>query len=257
MGFFDFIGDIGSTIGDLGSTALDLATGGIKSLIGNAPSMLAQGAMNVATAKQASDQSSEMSQEAFERSMGAYKQRYQHTAADMKSAGLNPILAASGGFNVGGQPQASMPQTFASAPVAMETGSATARNIAEASKTNLERQKVLKEISLLGEQANLAIQQAYEANAREGVANQQEKNLQAEFVKIKTETLRIATEISKVGEETKNITIGRQLIKQNIREMKAIADKLEMTNKNYTGPAGDILGFINALTDALNLGIRR
>ena len=68
-------------------------------------------------AEKAYGQSKEASALQFEREYGAYKTRYQDTMADMEKAGLNPILAASGGFNVGSGPKASTAQAFQSQPV--------------------------------------------------------------------------------------------------------------------------------------------
>lgn len=51
--------------------------------------------------------------------ISAYTSRYQWTMNDMRKAGLNPILAASSGFNVGHSPTASVAQMpMASAPAA-------------------------------------------------------------------------------------------------------------------------------------------
>ncbi|WNK12918.1 MAG: DNA pilot protein [Microvirus sp.] len=234
-------------------SALSAVTGGLTGFLGDLPGTLVSGVMNQFSAKQAYDRSQDSAQEAFNRSQEAYKTRYQSTAKDMREAGINPIMAASGGFNVSGQPtMASVQAPVAQTPV-MGTGSSSAKNVAEADRVAYEKTEILSRIAKMGEDAALAIQQKEESRSREGVADQQEKNLKEEFVKIKAETLKIAYQISQTQEETANTVIQRKLIVQNIREMKMIADKLEKTNAAYNGPAGEVLGFVDALTDALNL----
>lgn len=68
-------------------------------------------------AKQQQSASRDSSTTAWNREYGAYKSRYQDTMADMRAAGLNPIMAAGGGFNVGSGPSASAaPMAMANAP---------------------------------------------------------------------------------------------------------------------------------------------
>jgi hypothetical protein len=90
-GFFDFVKDIGSGV-------VKAATGGLVDLgtqyIGNE-------LLGKPNAKDAWERQKNAAKLAYDRSMGAYKSRYQNTMADMRAAGLNPILAASGGFQVG------------------------------------------------------------------------------------------------------------------------------------------------------------
>lgn len=244
MGFLD-------SILPIASSALNLATGGLSGLVTDLPSMLTSTGLNMFSAKQASDRSQSNAQEAFNASQGAYANRYQTTAQDMRRAGLNPILAASGGFNVSGQPQMASPQAFQAAPPVMGTGSTSAREVASTKKTEAETEKTWMEISKVAEETALTIQQKYESAAREGVATQQQKNLIAELTKIQAETLKVAAEVSKVTEETKTTTAQRGLIYQNTREMKAIADQLEKSSQYYEGTTGDVLGLIKAIMSAI------
>jgi len=237
-----FFGDI------LGS-----ATKGITGLFADLPGQLVGGVLNQFNAKQAFDRSQESADKAWANSAEAYRTRYQTTTQDMKAAGLNPILAASGGFNVSGQPSmATVQAPMAQAPPS-NPSSSSAKNIAETERVAYEKQEILAKISKMGEETALAIQQKEESRSREGVYDEQVKNLREEFIKIKAETLKIAYDISQTKEMTANTIMQRKLIVQNIREMKSIADKLEKTSEAYRGPAGDVLGFIDALTDALNL----
>ena len=122
MGLLDSIKTIGEgVVKGLGGGIVDLAT----SYIGNQ-------AIGKPNSAYAYSQSRKGAQEAFERSYGAYKTRYQDTMADMKKAGLNPILAAgSGGFNVGNSPQMSAYGGY-QPQVPNVSSSASARNYADA-----------------------------------------------------------------------------------------------------------------------------
>lgn len=244
MGFLD-------SILPIASSALNLFTGGMSGMITDLPSTLASTGLNMFQASKASDRSQSMAEDAFNRSQGAYATRYQTTAQDMRRAGLNPILAASGGFNVSGQPQMSNPQAFQAAPAVMGTSSTSAREVASTKKTEAEIEKTWAEVSKIAEETSLTIQQKFESAAREGVATQQQKNLVQELTKLQTETLKMANEISLLQEQTKNTTTQRKLIIQQTREMKAIADKLESTSEYFQGSSGKVLGLIKAIMEAI------
>lgn len=92
------------------------------------------------------------SAESFAREYGAYKTRYQDTVADMREAGLNPILAASGGFNVGSGASSTPAQTFQTQYPDVST---SAKNVAEAFESRSRVSKNAQEIKNLVKQARL------------------------------------------------------------------------------------------------------
>jgi hypothetical protein len=96
--------------------------------------------INKRSAKDAGNASRAASAEAFERDHEAYKTRYQDTTTDMRKAGLNPILAASGGFNVGNSVTSNMPQTFMPEPINFAS-SAESIGKAMESSANVEKTK--------------------------------------------------------------------------------------------------------------------
>lgn len=137
MGFFDSIGDaLGDVAGSLGGIfepvsqiAGDITgLGGLLGFGSSAEQMARNAAYDqwqYAQAGQAqglnaqkqlmdiaNNNARQAAESAFNRSWETYNQRYQASANDMRRAGLNPILAASGGFSVGGQPTATPAQTF-------------------------------------------------------------------------------------------------------------------------------------------------
>ena len=97
----------------------------------------------------------EAAKTSYQRDLRAYSRRYQTTAKDMKSAGLNPILAATSGFNVGSGVKANMPSTNANSASAPSTGTitfgSTAKSLSAAEKdqaqTKLTKKQVISEIN--------------------------------------------------------------------------------------------------------------
>lgn len=68
---------------------------------------IAQGATDVASSALGAIFAQKSAKKQYSRAVSAYQQRYQWTMADMRKAGLNPILAA--GQGAGSAPSASMP----------------------------------------------------------------------------------------------------------------------------------------------------
>jgi len=215
--------------------------------------------------------------DAFNESERAYGQRYQATVKDMRAAGLNPIMAASGGFSVGNAPQMSVPQPvpYPSADYATAFSS-SAKNIYDAYKSSQETEESKSRESLNYQKVQESFQNVVESRAKTGVLTEQEKVAVAQVDEI-------GLRISKMAQEIESIRLSRDLTRENIstavqeRELirqrqgevsqhakalkaetdrlKAILPQLLQTSEAYKGPVGGLLGYINALTSALNLNV--
>ena len=152
-------------------------------------------------------------------STNAYKKRYQWTTRDMRKAGLNPILAATGGYSVTGQPQSSAPSSAAAqtfqAPTPNFNIASSAKDVAQAQQaeeqTKLTQKQALTEVkkaikitkenrvltqqeALVIEQTALAMEQNAKANAEWKLTNEQRK--QTELLNTRLRSL-----LKKIGKQ--------------------------------------------------------
>ena len=125
--------------------------------------------------------------------MAAYGSRYQSTAADMRKAGLNPILAMTGGFNVGSAPQVRVP-SFTN-PGAMQPSASSALQMEQ---TNTEENKQ----ELLKNQAKESFDRA--------------ANIRRQTKKMTKEEAKLVQEINNISQDTKNkmLEYGMYTVKQ-------------------------------------------
>lgn len=155
MGIGSFIGSAFKTIAPaVAGTLMGGPAGGIIASAGSlldkvTPSLIDLGSQYLGNkyitrpnSAYAWDQSREAAELSWNRTRDAYKTRYQDTMADMKSAGLNPILAASGGFNIGNPGQAPSPTGFMPHQPTHQASS-SAKNVADISKINQETKKAI------------------------------------------------------------------------------------------------------------------
>lgn len=221
------------TGGDLFSSALDIGS----SLFG---------------ADRANSQAQANSATQWNREYGAYKTRYQDTVADMKAAGLNPILAASGGFNVGSGPSASTPATFAAN---VPTPSSSALNVAQTKKAGADT-------GLSVQKAKESIQSIAESRSRQGLMSAQEGKAIADMFKAEQEFAKITAELDKIGSETvlneQQALYVRQLRKKAQKDVEMIVAQMSHLKKIsnvYDQPFGKYLAYIEAITKSIGLNI--
>lgn len=267
-----FLADpVGSALGTIASSALDV--GG---------KYLANDIIGIPNSQRAYDQSSAGALDAFRRNYAAYQSRYQDTMADMSKAGLNPILAASSGFNVGSSAtgpaaQGYQPQVpafdFASSAKGLSEAKVAEQNV---EKTIAETKKLIADADVAIQGAKVQVEKIQETRAHAALLDKQETktwqetiNLEQEFLlKAKNISL-MAEQIAKTGRETELVHEEKRLaqkrqaeVESHIRvmnmqaaEIKANLAQLQKTADAYNGPAGAILGYINAITNALNVNL--
>ena len=216
MSLWDSIKGIGSDIlSGVGGAVVDIAGGFLGNELIGKPN-----------ADDAYKQSRQASAEAFERSYGAYKTRYQDTMSDMQAAGLNPILAAgSGGFTVSGQPSMQAAQGY-QAPNPNTNFANSARNLAEVKLKKAQKVKTQ-------EEAENAIYERANIKAQKGVLTRKEELL-IKQIKIAAETYR--KEMSQTKLNLKNAMLSvekRAQVVAATNNLKTLLNQLKRTDALY------------------------
>lgn len=174
--------------------------------------------------------SKEGAETAWNRTYGAYKTRYQDTTADMRKAGLNPILAASSGFNVGSGPTAvaasgyqpkayNLSSTNSGLALAKsdESEKAGKKNIEEAKKARAEAYKKLEEIFLVRMQKRVAGQQEVKLMSEVSVNYKRLRQIEAEVAKTQANTRQSIQQTKLLAKQTKKLRLS-------LIELKKVAD---------------------------------
>lgn len=214
------------------------------SVIGGIASAVGSKALDVVGGAVGSKVQDYFSAKQYRRMMRDYKKRYQYTTADMRKAGLNPILAATGGFSVGQTP--SMPST----PGPNFGGSS---NIASSAEALAETDKAQKETELIGKKVQTEIAQAAKTRAEKGLITAQERSTVIGVQKIVAETQKaykeayLAIEKRDLTEaETRNL---QTITAKTLLEM----EKLARIAGVYKAPVGKWITYVNEVREALGV----
>lgn len=231
-------------------------------------SKLGEFGLNQASANQAQNWSKANEQVAWDR----FKHRYQATVEDMRLAGLNPVLAATGGFNVGGSvPQAtsfpgkqSTPMNFTgSALQIQEANKAEAETLNVNANTQVQWQSVqesFERIAKMRQESKLYSQQEKESVQKVNNLHNEimftlkkieeiEQNIRE--VSARTSLEQQQMELTKI--QTEQVKANKRLLVEQANKILYEMEKLKKESLVYRGPAGKIITYVKEIMDSLNL----
>lgn len=212
----------------------------------------------------------------YERSMDMYQNRYTYTVADMKRAGLNPILAATGGFNVGSGPTISMAQmpTYPDISSSALDWQKTKEAESNTDKIDQETQKVIKDAELSAQRTAESLENTLKTRAEKNLVTAQERktvqeiqNLQQEINKIMANTLLLENQtdyvqsqtavereyVGAVQEQKKLTAANKKLAEGELKRLEYQLSQLKRISDVYSGPVGSALTYVREIMNALGL----
>lgn len=247
-----------------------LMAAAIPSVIGLGGSLMGN-LFNQSNAKSATESSREGAREAAAFNEQQYSQRYQTTAKDMRAAGINPIMAATGGFSVGPSPTMQNPQAFQPAPV--ESFSSSAKQFGDLANTMVQREKgaaetlnVIKDTQKKVAEIDKIVQDKIQSQAQtENIKMSTQESwtrivtMEMNFATIATNLTKMNQEIAQIMTQTSLTAEQRQMTAELTQKIKAEKAKLnseykiletELTklrarNEIYKNEAGELLGIVS------------
>ena len=216
----------------------DALSSGISGAIGGLPGMAVKTGLGLSSSAYAQKQS-----------LDAYGSRYQMAVADMIKAGLNPILAVSGGFNVGNAPQMQAPDTGDIA-----SGASSARQLTEIEQVQANTDKALAE-------TKESISRTLLNRENTKVATQQEKVLAQEVLvgvetvnKLTKEVLNLLASASRNWAEHDLLMYKIELIRLQAKSTQYKLSQLKNKSDVYDTPYfGQFLTGVNEILNSFNL----
>jgi len=169
-----------------------------------------------------------------------YKSRYQDTMADMKKSGLNPILASSGGFNVGQSGNIPAPQIHDMSQ-AMST---SAKQFAQAKTEESKQDNIKQDTKLKIKQVKTEIEKATNLRASTGKITQEEKNLAKTIPNIMAQ-LQLLKQQKKLSKRQTAIA------ENNVNILSAQLKRLNKIAEVYKTPTGTGFAWIEAFVKSL------
>lgn len=248
---------LGTVVGSLGDMALDVGGSALQQHFVTQPAADRAYEQNLASTTYAMNKSAEMADHAmdrsedaattaYDRSVDLYGKRYQMTMKDMEAAGLNPILAATGGISVGPSPQMASPQMtpgqgfsakshLPRTPTFQATSSVS--NMASAHESK-------KRSVLLNKQADESIAKAASLRKQAGLFSAQEQNTLAQYWKAKQEFNLITQQAYRTLESRRLQQEEIKVIKLKAASLAATLVKLEKHANVYRGAKGQVMTYI-------------
>lgn len=210
---------------------------------------------NRQAAQEANEQAQFASAAAYGRTREMYENRYKWTMKDMRRAGLNPMLAATGGFSVGSTPAIASAQTFKADPINPNLGSgfqsaktkAEKEKIEEETKTEQERQELVKN------QAMSELAKAANQRAQAGLATTQEKETMQKVFNAEKE-------FERLKEATENVSLDNRLKEKAFEQLQVVVDtmyaeieQIQKISEVYKNPGGQVLSYLKEISSILGL----
>lgn len=255
---------IGGALGAIGSSVLDLGVGIFRDNNSNSNAR-------------------DNAEEAWERSQASYASRYQTTVNDMRLAGLNPILAASGGFSVGGQPQAPIAPTFQYSGSHADIAS-SARNFQEIDESKQRIEESVQRVDLMSQEVLNKVQDIEQSKAmvtalkaKTDVDDQTVMRIGQEILNMSADTavkwqqLRVLTK--EIGLKTALTNLASAQGAESLekaKEIRALVDSIRVntsktfmelselgrTSELFDSPIGPVLKFMQEVSQAVpSLGV--
>lgn len=220
MGFFDSVLDFGKSL-------IKPLTGGLIDLGGSYAANQLIGQPNAARAYA---DSKEAADTAWARQRLLYRNRYQWTARDMELAGLNPILAASGGFSVGNAPSVASAQAF-KADNPYGTFASSAKNFMDASKGVEEIENIKADTDKKRKETLESIARTVKARSEAGLADAKEREAAQNVFVLEQRVYQMAKEISLMDSQIEETNRRADLEQQQVQVAKQQEQKLNVEKR--------------------------